>query len=264
MNKLKNFIKKPLGTVVAVLVLALLSLVAFLGYVFAVSPMAILNPKVEHAHARLQLVANGTAVNFSDDKYQETYAKGSCSAELPSSPIHFHDNKNQFVHLHWKGMTGGLLLKNYGWNYIGGQDELLGYRLDELPAVQPVPIYGNVLPDLKEDTKLWVYTGTTNDYEERSQEDFAQQDLETFFGKKSTINPESVSLLDAIFPRAYAHDGSHESTPSDDNKSEEELKRINNLLGNVVVFAQNDKPSDKEITRQFNNLEPLTDSVCGG
>ena len=44
---------------------------------------------------------------------------------------------------------------------------------------------------------------------------------------------------------------------------EEQLTRINNLVGNVVIFVQSDKPTDRQIKDRFNDLEPLTDSSCG-
>lgn len=264
MNKLKTAVKKPKGIVLIAIVALALGLALPVSYIFVVSPAAIRSPALEHAHLRMQLVVDNQTVNFGDDKFQETYQKGVCNADLPEAPIHFHDNKDQFVHLHWKDITGGLVLKNYGWDFTGGPNELLGYRLDELPKIKAVPIYGNVLPELSRDTKLWVFTGNAGSYEERLQKDFINQDLETFFGKKSTINAEEVSLLDRIFPRAYAHSGSYEAESTDDSTSQEQLERINNLLGDVVIFAQNDRPTDQQINERFNHLEPLTESTCGG
>lgn len=264
MDSIKKFTKKPVKALLLVLALLLTGVVTLAAYVFVVSPMAIIRPKLEHAHMRMQLVVDGEAIDFADQKYQSTYQKGSCSADIPDSPIHFHDNKNQFVHLHWKGMTGGLLLKNYGWDMIGGPNKLLGYRLDALPVVESVKTHESMLPKLKEEDTFWVYTGDENDYKERSFDDFVRQDLETFFGTKSSINTDEVSIIDTLFPRALAHDGSHGYGELNEENTEEELQRMNNLLGNVVVFVQEDKPSDQQITRQFNSLEPLTDSTCGG
>ena len=50
----------------------------------------------------------------------------------------------------------------------------------------------------------------------------------------------------------------------DSDKSEDELKRINNLIGNVVIFAQDTEPTSEQITERFSNLVPLHDSTCGG
>jgi len=47
-------------------------------------------------------------------------------------------------------------------------------------------------------------------------------------------------------------------------KSEEELKKINNLLGNVVIFVQPNEPTSEQVKAKFDKLIPLGDSVCGG
>ncbi|HXH04834.1 MAG TPA: hypothetical protein VNI82_00195, partial [Candidatus Nitrosotenuis sp.] len=189
------------------------------------------------------------------------YEKGVCSAGLPETPIHFHDNKDDFVHLHWKGMTGGLVLKNYGWDYAGGPDDLLGYRLDELPKIKSVPIYGDVLPVSSENAMLWVYTGNSDSYQKRSADEFINQDLETFFGTKSLIKAEEeFSFWDELFPKAMARVGeAHEA-----GSSEEDLQRINNLLGDVIIFVQEGEPTDQQVKDGFSKLEPLSESTCGG
>lgn len=244
----------------AVVVVTLLVLVV--GYMFLSSPAAIRSPKLEHAHFRWQLVVEGDVVNFGDAKFQsEKPGVASCNVDLPASPIHFHDLKDQYVHLHWKGMTGGLILKNYGWNMIGGPSGKLGYRFDDLPKIHSVPIYGDVLPKMPEGAKLWVYTGDEQSYKERSSNDFLHQDVETFFNKRSTVTgEEQTSWLDKlIFAKASAHGGEvHDDSTTPD------LELINNVLGNVVVFAQKAKPTDQQVKDRFNHLEPLTDSVCGG
>ena len=46
-------------------------------------------------------------------------------------------------------------------------------------------------------------------------------------------------------------------------KSEEELTRINNLVGNVAIFVQEKEPTKEEIQARFDNLVPLHESTCG-
>lgn len=267
-NKYTSLMKTPKGAALLIVALLLTGLALFILYMYAVSPAVIRHPRVEHAHARMQLIVDGDRVNFGDDKYQETYVKDVCTDGLTETPIHFHDNKNNFVHLHWKDMGGGMVLKYYGWNLIGGPNDILGYRLDELPEVKKVSIYGNALPAYPKDAQLWIYTGSENSYEKRSEQDFLHQDFETFFDKKSRINAEEeFSWLDALFPRAYAHDGDDQHGVDADNEieaSDEKLERINNLLGDVVVFVQTDEPSESQIKKSFVELEPLGESTCGG
>lgn len=242
----------------------------YVGYLYASSPVSIREPLPEHYHLRLQVLVNGKAENFADAKYQEGYAKDNCSALLTSSPIHFHDQKDQFVHIHWEGMTGGQVLKYYGWNFIGGLKDSLGYRFDDKHRLQRVPIHGKALPAIPEDATFYVYLRTDDGYTEKRFEDFTQQDLEVFLGRTSNypgheLNKQKRSFLDqlrtAIIPTAQAHDGhDHGSTAGDDPT----LVRLNNLLGDVVIFVQKDKPAADQIKARFDDLEPLTDSSCGG
>lgn len=265
MKKVKDLLNKYKLGFVVIVAFVIVAVLGYAGYLYAVSPESIRNPRLDHAHLRMQLVVDGQEVNFGEAKFQESYEKGQCSAELPKTPIHLHDSKNQFVHLHWKGISGGLVLKNYGWDMISGPDNILGYRLDKLPEVQSVKTFGNVLPDFPKDAKLWVYTGDENSYQERSADEFLKQDFETFFSVKSSVNSEGASLLDWLFPKALAHGTGHANEMNmGDDEHAEMITRIHNLLGNVVVFAQKEKPTDQQIKERFERLEPLGDSVCGG
>ncbi|MFZ1249973.1 MAG: hypothetical protein WAR37_00775 [Candidatus Microsaccharimonas sp.] len=245
----------------------------YVVYVLVVSPDVIRNPKLEHYHFRMQILVDGKAEDFSNKSYQTGYAKDQCNANLPEQPIHFHDNKDQFTHIHWEGMTGGMVMKYYGWNYIGGIDGALGYKLNDLSDIQKVTTHGNYLPDVPKDDTFYIYTGDVNSYKKQSFEDWKNKDLEDFFGKTSNspaheLNKSGdVSILDLLFPKAYAH-GTADDADGDDGATaetdQEKLTRINNLLGNVVLFVQKDEPTDQQVKARFNDLEPLTDSTCGG
>ncbi len=259
--------------------LALLLLtIGYAGYAYAASPAVIREPKLEHYHFRMQVVVNGQAEDFGSKAYQIGYNKDQCNGSLPEQPIHFHDNRDQFVHIHWEGMTGGMVMKYYGWNYIGGLDNALGYRTSDLSDIQKVTTHGddsgNYLPNVPDGAKIYVYSGDENGYKERSFDDFKTQDLEQFFGTVSNfpahkINTQQSSLLDKVFPKAFASgaghdDGSNGGHGAAADGNQVDLKRINNLVGNVVLFAQKDKPTDQQIKDRFDALVPLTDSTCGG
>lgn len=266
--------------IAAIIVLALFLVpLSYAGYVYAASPNVIRDPKFEHYHFRMQILVNGKAENFGSKAYQVGYAKDQCNANLPEQPIHFHDNKDQFTHIHWEGMTGGMVMKYYGWNYIGGMDNALGYKLKGDGGIQKVTTHGNYLPAVPEGTQFYVYVGDENGYKTKSFEDWKSQDLEQFFGRTSNspaheLNKQQASLIDKIFPKASAH-GTADDADGDDGTAstaadqavapdEEELTRINNLIGNVVIFAQKEKPTNQQIKDRFAKLEPLTDSTCGG
>lgn len=263
----------PAVTTAVVVLLAVPAL--YFGYLYAASPATIRSPQLEHYHFRTQIIVDGKPVDSGNDKYQQTYAKGICSADLPEQPIHFHDKKNQMTHIHWNGITGGLVMKYYGWNYVGGPDDILGHRFDGENRFKPVNIHGKVLPKVSDTANFYVYIGDKDSYKEKSFDDWVNQNLETFFGKKSNLSKdeESAGIWNKLFPKAAAHGGHDHATEKTmdtaatnegETPSEEELTRINNLIGNVVIFVQKNRPTDQQIKHRFNNLEPLSNSTCGG
>lgn len=261
--------------VIGVILAAIIGLGSYAGYIYTASPEVIRNPKLEHYHFRMQILVDGKAEDFGTQAYQTGYAKDQCNANLPEQPIHFHDNKDQFTHIHWEGMTGGMVMKYYGWNYIGGIDGALGYKLNDLADIQKVTTHGNYLPTKPNGAAFYIYTGDENGYQKQSFDDWKNKDLEDFFGKTSNSPAHEqnksgeTSVLDLLFPKAYAH-GTADDADGDDGATtntetdQEKLTRINNLLGNVVIFVQNNEPTDQEIKDRFSNLEPLSDSTCGG
>lgn len=235
------------------------------GYLYASTPGHIRKPTYQHYHFRTQILVDGKAVDFSRDEFQKEYSSTACSAEVGAAPIDFHDKMDQMTHVHWNGMTGGEFLKYFGWNLIGGNDGLLGRRYDAGFMPSSVKIYGKLLPSVPEKANFYVYVGDKDSYQQKNWHDFLNQDLETFFGKKSDIgHNEEVSasgLLNWLFPKAYAHGEVMDEHPS--AKTEEELTRINNLVGNVVIFVQEKEPTTEQIQARFAALVPLHDSLCG-
>lgn len=263
-NKKTWFIK---GGLLALAVLMLSS--AYYGYLYASTPSHLRNPEFEHYHLRTQIVVNGEPVDFSRQEFQEEYDKNSCSAELTGQPIDFHDDIDQMAHVHWRGITGGEFLKFYGWNLIGGEDHSLGRRYDQgMMSMHHVRTAGDLLPEIPDGANFYVYIGDENSYKQKDWNDFLKMDLEDFLGKKSYLNTEeeaSFKPLDWFTHKAYAHgmedDGHDESELEND---EARLERINNLIGNVVIFVQDTEPTEQQIQERFANLLPLSDSVCGG
>ncbi len=248
----------------------LASIILLVGAVYGIpyvsTPSHIRNPQFEHYHFRTQIVVNSKLVDFSDDKFQNE-KPGTCSAEPGGTPVDFHDNMDQMTHIHWDGITGGEFLKYFGWNFIGGSDDSFGSRYDDgFMPLNSVERFGNLLPTIPDGSKYYIYIGDKNKYEQKNWNNFLKQDLEDFFGNKSNLSQdEQASFLENIFfPKAYAHGGMVDEHEDETNKSSEELTRINNLIGNVVIFVQKNKPSDEQITTRFDNLVPLHESSCGG
>lgn len=270
-KNIKSFFSKTWFRVIAVILLLGMLQLSFTGYLIAVTPAAIRNPKFEHYHFRMQIVVDGVSQNFNAEKYQVEYSKDLCTIDLAAEPMHFHDQKDQITHIHWDGMTGGLVMKYYGWNLLGGDDSILGYRLDKGILPRGVKIHGRALPRVASGTAYYIYTGDENNYTQRSFTDWKNQNLEDFFGVSSNLPANTTMswptrLKQAVFPKVAAHDtgdGSGHGHQTSETQ-EQKLLRINNLLGNVVVFAQKNPPSEAQIKARFNNLEPLTESSCGG
>lgn len=264
---------KYIPALIISMIIVLATPLIYYGFAYARSPEVVRKPLMEHYHFRLQLLVDGKAVNFADKKFQKGYSKDQCNAGLNSDPFHFHDGKDQFVHVHWEGMTGGQWMKYYGWNYIGGPSGALGNRYDETSILRPqeVPIHGKDLPTVPDGSTFYVYTGDEKSYKSHSFDDWKNQDLEKFFGRtsnfpahKENMEKRKSGLVDQLFPPAYAHgDEDHGDAPHGESEVER-LTRINNLEGNVVIFVQKQKPSDAQIKERFNKLAPLTDSTCGG
>jgi len=257
------------GLLIALLVFFLVCAAALTGYLYSSTPDIIRHPSQEHYHFRMQILVDGKPENFAAAKYQEGYSKDSCTVALTDHPVHFHDSKDQIVHIHWEGMTGGLVLKYYGWNYVGGLPNSLGYRFDKLPRLINVPIYGKILPAVPAQDHFYVYSGDKNSYKARDSKDFFNQDLERFFGKTSTFPAHHFrsTALNWLLPTAYAHNTSQahlEDEAADPDFTDAQLTQLNNLIGNVVIFVQKNKPTDSQVKDRFNHLEPLSASVCGG
>lgn len=249
---------------VAILFTFIFLVLAAFSYKFAASPAVIRNPKLAHHHFRMQIIVNGESEDFGQQKYQVAYDKDQCTVALTEQPIHFHDNKDQFVHIHWAKITGGQVFKYYGWDLVGGPPDSLGYRFENFPKLKRVPTHGKLLPDILSGSKVFVYVGDEDNFKQRRLSDWLSQDLEEFFGKKSNFpaaDETSINdnLLDKLFTKAYAHGGI-----DDGHEEDQALEELNNLIGNVVIFVQKSPPSDQQVKERFDSLTPLPESTCAG
>lgn len=260
--------RQPLLRIGIGLLLGTLALgVGYGTYAYAASPVHVRQPSSTHYHLRMQVVVNGEVEDFGGQEYQKGYPKDLCSAALVEQPIHFHDNRDQFVHIHWKGITGGEVLKYYGWNFIGGLPNALGYKVDDVQSIVKVTTHGNYLPAKPKDAQYYVYTGDETRYQEQAWQEFLEKDLEDFFGKRYSVQYGRTGLARLLIPRAVAHsdpgDAAEDGQPGSETE-QDRLARINTLVGNVVIFAQQERPTDEQIKDRFTKLVPLAASTCGG
>lgn len=245
---------------VAIVSIIVLSLGVIYVIPYLTTPDYIRRPALDHLHFRIQVAVGGTPVNFGEDKFQET-KPDVCTEDIPETPIHFHDGMDQMVHVHWQGITGGEILKYYGWNFIGDNSKSLGARFDT-GWPKDVPIHGDVLPTIPAGSNYYVYTGDSTGYQRKDWQDFLHKNIPSFLGTDSNFGRSAtlpIKLGDFMYTKAYAHGGEVHG-----DETLEELQRINNLIGNVVIFVQNTEPTDQQIKDRFNNLMPLSNSTCGG
>jgi hypothetical protein len=287
--------------ILSILILILLIPILIVAGLYFWTPTNMRFPEFDHSHFRMQYIFQGQAEDFGSPRYQVEYAKDSCSGDLPKQPIHFHDNRNHFVHIHWQKATGGQVLKFYGLNKIDYIDQYMGIRIDNLVKGKwnPIPTHSNALPKPKDGDQFYVYTGKKSDFKKRDINDFVTQDLEKFFGVDSsirkTLEDDKKTKVNFLELTAQAHNGvKHENqtetqkhdqevkeeakleaevnarnnqvtqnaTPAP--KTEEELKDINNLLGDILIFVQKEAPTNDQINTRFDAMEPLSPSTCGG
>jgi hypothetical protein len=301
--------------ITTLILVILLLLVSYSTLRWGLSKDNIAYPAKDHAHFRIKYIFQGLEEDFGSPRYQTDYTKDICSGTLTTSPLHFHDNKTDYQHTHWTKMTGGQMLKFYGLNLIGGMDQYMGFKLDELPKVTPVPIHSNSLPKPRVNDKFFVYSGVEKDGKwevtKKDWNNFVNQDLENFFGVESQVRKDeekygtkksNLNFLGAI--EAKAHSGEEHATLDEAKKHEmevkerqlaeaknnavntnsnsninanstqssmqsvepngEELKSINNLLGDVVIFVQQDEPTKDQVEARFKNMIKLDKSACGG
>jgi len=243
---------RVLRWILAAVAVVILLGVIWLGVSYSFSPAAIRTPKSDHFHFRMQVIVDGKPMNFADAKFQTPLNTDICTQALTDQPVHFHDQLDQFVHIHWAGISGGLLLKDYGWNFIAGPDDTLGYRFDKLPRITRVSIHGFELPKPPADASYYIYTGDQTGYQERRWDDFLHENLRDFFAGKT----QAFTL--PFVGTALAH-GDEAVAPG-----EAALARLNDVVGSTVIFVQKDKTTDSQIKDRFNHLIPLPTSSCSG
>lgn len=239
--------------------------------VYVLTPPSIRDPKPEHLHFRMQVVVDGKNTDFSESKFQESYSPGSCNFSITETPIHFHDKKDQIVHIHWTNMTGGQVLKYYGIDPEGNflMKDTMGYKLEKdnfwpkKIATFGKPFGENIEKEwfVENNYKIYVYSGEKDSFSKRPTQDFMNKTVEDFFGKKSIVtgSNDKFDIRNLFSVSVSAHNGENGT-----EHSEEELKEINNLVGNVVIFIQKEEPGREEVQERFDNLVELSPSVCGG
>jgi hypothetical protein len=262
--------------ILVALLIIVISTLFGVGTVYLTTPTSLAFPKKDHYHFRAQVIINNQVVDFSESKFQAPLVQGLCDGTLSKEPFHFHDGEKQTVHVHWQGVTGGQWLKYYGLNLIDTSNASLGIRLDKLfswpVSYETIPVFNtNLSSNIK---TLWVYKGDESGFNKVNTTDFLTKDLNEVFGKYSEGRKlQSKNSVQTAFAHNGIDDGDGDPNAIRENVvnpkinkelTKGQLEKLNDLVGNIVIFVQNEEPKQEQIKEKFNNLEPLKDSVCGG
>lgn len=237
--------------------LLVIVVVGWLAFSFA-SPLAVTFPRGTEYALRFQMVVEGQLVDFSQPAYQTELDERICS-ELSQRPVAFHGGQNQWLHVYWQDLSGGTILRNYGYKNFPPFENYLGVRADNFPQFEPVAIHGNALPETDPSSQLYVYTGDQFGYTRRDESLFLEQPLEEFL--REVIPGTPMNSL-GIEGRAQTEEAEPAAGPTLERNLETSKRgRPLDILGNVVVFVQAREPSEQQIIERFLTLtanQPVT------
>ena len=182
----------------------------------------------------------------------------------------FHRGQDQWLHLYWQGLSGGSLLRNYGYQNTSPFEGYLGVDLREFPKIKPVPIHTDLLPEPTSAEQLYVYSGNENGYRRRDVTAFINQDLEQFLkpsvdSQVSTFPNQLDTLLQAparpAGPKKEEDLESFLAAPKDRGFLITDLSSVK-FLGNIVVFLQDKEPTSAAVSQRFSTLNQNPPFAC--
>lgn len=150
-------------------------IIGILGFNFA-SPRPITFPKKAEYQARLQIVVEGDAIDFSQQPFQNN-ALELCSNDIIDRPFGVYEGNSQIIHMHWENLTGANLLRNYGFKNTGPFENYLGVNLNNFPDYEPISIQGNLITTPEETFEYYVYTGNQFTYTRRDETEFLNRSI---------------------------------------------------------------------------------------
>ena len=211
----------------------------FVGIFFtSISPLHISFPKSTHSHFRLQIWHHGEQINFSDETFQTPYNPLVCDQNITETPIHFHDSQKEIVHLHWKGITGYDVLKNYGWNNnaFNLMKTIQGIRFDEFPHIHVVHSQKSVLPEVKDDEDVFIFIKRGESISTLTLKEFLKTHLESYFMEEYKTK----------------------------NNMQEHMIPDNTPLGDVLILIQSNAPTNEEVQQYLSNFHEEMSRSCNG
>ena len=227
---------------------------------FLITPKHLKNPSLDHQHLRLKLLVNGKRIDFGSQEYQKEFDKSICDNKLSSEPFHFHDNLDQYLHLHWKGLTGGDMLTYLNINNkLRANLRTLAFRFDYFPQLQRIRTLEPKL-DIEKGSSIQIY------FRGYQQEQISKINIDMF--KSTAITDLNKKVYSAYNKNeanntnvAYAHEGEDDS---DNQAVDSEKQKIESLLGDFVIVINKEEIKDNELKQLFTDWIDIPESVCGG
>ncbi len=252
---MKRWLVIGLTTIVGLAILA--SVFVFL------SPSRFFFPRYEYAHVRMRLFVQGTEVDVRDIFSSYTLYRGACSGKVQDAPFSTVKKDPHSIRLMWKGLTGQNLFTFLGiGTHNRGAKKILGYRIGlGVPGVITVPVHAQTLP-WADEAHTFIYVRSGGGFTERALSYWLSHTLEENMGRNSQIKLSWFSDV------AFAHEGETEidltsTDPLVIAQEQEEARMLNNILGDAVIFLnQQERPSDEEVEKVFATFPLIVGGLC--
>ena len=187
-------------------------------------------------------------------------SNSNCNLVVTEKPFYLDKDKKNVVQVRWEGMTGGELLKYYGFNYLSGLNDLIGVQYRgpfDIKPIRPLSISKPTASDI-----LYVYTGSGKDFKLLNSQNFLYQDLENTL-KKSRLRTKREKESSKLTLYTISVSGEESlGLALKPQLTDGQLNDINNILGSLEIFIQQDAPSNTDIINSFNSMERLSSESC--
>ncbi len=215
-------------------------------------------PQYEYAHIRLRVFVEGTEIDVGNNPNGTRLFQGACSAVLQKEPLATILKDPHSIRLMWKGVK----LQDV-FTYLGLRDtDFFGYVFSPSFGVKKIPLEAKSIIVAPEATPRFLFIRTGEGYIEREISDWFGKSIEDVFGRSSQIR---LSWYTPNIASAHEEEGEINTSSTDPLvilQEQEEARRLNNVLGEGVLFIQHSRPENDQIQRAFDTFPLLSGSLC--
>ena len=243
--------------------ICIVCITVLLGFIFlsytVVSRPHLIKPVATFFKLKTRIYYQKTPLELTQNDIADQ-SNSNCGLAVTEKPFYLDKDKKNVVQVRWEGMTGGELLKYYGFNYLSGLNDLIGVQYRgpfDIKPVRPLAVSKLTSSDL-----LYIYSGSDKDFKLLNSQNFLYQDLENTI-KKSRLRTKrekesSKLILDTISVSGEESSG----LTLEPQLTEGQLNDINNIVGSLAIFIQRDTPSNTDVINSFNSMERLSSESC--